>query len=250
MSGHSKWHNIKVRKMAVDAKRGKIYTKHARLIEIAVREGGLKDPATNPRLRTALENARSDSVPNTIIERAMKKGAGEGKEGARMEELLYEAFGPAGTAYLIEVLTDNRNRTLSNVKNILHNHGGRMAEHGAVSWMFEKKGVVIAHITGKPIEEIELLAIDAGAEDLEVDGELLHATSAGTTWGKVRDALKLAGCAIEEAGLKFVPTNVVEVSDTVTSERIATLLESLEEDEDVCEVHSNARCEGVKVEKV
>ncbi len=241
MSGHSKWHNIKVRKMAVDAARGKIYTKHARLIEIAVREGGGKDPATNPRLRGALENAKADSVPNTILERAVKKGAGEGKEGAHMEELLYEAYGPAGTAYLIECLTDNRNRTLSNVKNILHNHGGRMAEQGSVSWMFEKKGVVVANVAGKNLEEIELLMIDAGAEDIEVENEFIHATTAGTTWGKVRDALKAAGCSIEEAGLKFVPKEFIEISDAQTQQRISELLSALEEDDDVSIVHTNAR---------
>ncbi len=165
--------------MAVDRARGKIYTKHARLIEIAVREGGLKDPDTNPRLHRALENARSDSVPNVIIERAVKKGAGEGKEGARMEEVIYEAFGPVGTAYIIECLTDNRNRTLSNVKNTLHHHGGRLAEHGAVSWMFEKNG--------------------------------------------------------------FVET--VDIADAAAAKRVSALMEALEEDEDVSEVHTNARYE-------
>ena len=240
MSGHSKWHNIKVRKMAVDAARGKIYTKHARLIEIAVREGGGKDPDTNPRLRAALENARADSVPNTILERAVKKGAGEGKEGTRMEEALYEAFGPAGTAYLIECLTDNRNRTLSNVKNILHNHGGRLAEQGAVSWMFEKKGIVVAAVAGKNLEEIELLAIDAGAEDLHVEDGVLRAETRGKDWGRVRDALKTARCKVSEAGLQFVPTQSVEVSDEETAKRVAKLLEILEEDEDVSEVSTNA----------
>lgn len=229
--------------MAVDAKRGKIYTKHARLIEIAVREGGGKDPAMNPRLRTTLENARGDSVPNTIIDRAMKKGAGEGKEGARMEEVMYEAFGPGGTAFIIEGFTDNRNRTLSNVKNILHTHGGRLAEHGAVLWMFERKGIVTATLGEKSTEESELLAIDAGAEDLDIEEGILYATTSGAGWGKVRDTLKEAGYAIGEAGLKFLPKESVEVNAS-TMENVSSLIEALEEDEDVSEVHTNAKGEN------
>src|SRR3989338_4044304 len=240
MSGHSKWHNIKVRKMAVDAKRGKIYTRHARLIEIAAREKG-GDPDSNPRLRTIIENARADSVPNVIIDRAIKKGTGILKDGARMEEVMYEAFGPGGTAYLIECLTENRNRTLSNVKNALHKHGGRFAEQGAVAWMFERKGFIIADAKGKNVEEIELIAIDAGTEDLSQEENILHAITPGAEWGKVRDALKNAGCIVSEAGLKFIPTQIVEISNAETSAGIASLIEALEEDEDVSEVHTNAR---------
>ncbi len=168
MSGHSKWHNIKGKKMATDAMRGKTYTKYARLIEIAAREGG-GDPASNVRLRTLIDSAKSESVPNANIDRAIKKGTGELK-GDAMEELTYEAYGPAGSAFIIEVLSDNRNRSLSNVKTILSKNGGRFAENGSVMWMFERKGVVLGkRLDGESglSEDLELKLIEAGADDIQ-----------------------------------------------------------------------------------
>src|SRR3989344_5872361 len=145
MSGHSKWHNIRVKKTAADAARGKVFTRHAKLIEIAAQRGG--DPTMNPSLRTAIDNAKADSVPNANIDRAIKKGTGELK-GERMEEIVYAAMGPLGTAYLIECLTDNKNRTLSNVRMAISKNGGTFAESSSVLWMFARKGVVVAKAEG------------------------------------------------------------------------------------------------------
>ena len=242
MSGHSKWANIRVKKTAIDARRGKIFTRHARLIEIAARENG-GDPTTNARLRTAVENARADSVPNTNIERAVKKGTGELK-GEAMQEVMYEAFGPGGVAYLIECLTDNRNRTIANVKAALHRHDGRFVENGAVSWMFEQRGVIVIDMHGKSVEELELLAIEAGADDIRVHDGTMEIVTAKTKWGSVRDALKRAGCMIQEAELRFIPTQIVEVNDAAMAKRIVACIEALETDDDVSAVHTNAEIAG------
>lgn len=242
MSGHSKWANIRVRKTSQDARRGKIYTRHARLVEMAARDGG--DANLNARLRTALENARADSVPGSIIDRAIKKGTGALKDAARMEEILYEAFGPGGTAFLIECLTDNRNRTISNVKAILHRHDGRFAENGSVSWMFTRKGVVRAvsdkRLAASEREALELKLIEVGIENIDWREDSLEAVTGPAEWGSVRDVLKQAGCTIEEAGLQCVPTQVVSITDPTLSSRIVSLMEALEADDDVSEVHTNA----------
>ena len=207
MSGHSKWANIRVKKTAQDARRGKVFTRHARLIEIAARSGG-GDPEMNATLRTAIDNAKIDSVPNANIERAIKKGTGELKGEGQMEELTYEAYGPGGAAFIIECLTDNRARTIANVRSIITRQGGRMAEANAVMWMFERRGLVVGRrasgvgggrdappmshelrhqtsdtfrtsTTGRPenIEQLELELIDFGAEDFSVDGEVISVTT-------------------------------------------------------------------------
>ena len=144
MSGHSKWHSIKHKKSAADAARGKIFTRHAKLVEIAAREGGSGDPEQNAKLRTAIADAKAENVPNANIDRAIKKGTGELKGAAQTVSVIYEAYGPQGSAFIIECLTDNKNRTLANVKTILGKNGGRFAESGSVMWMFEQKGVVVA----------------------------------------------------------------------------------------------------------
>ncbi|MEK7136806.1 MAG: YebC/PmpR family DNA-binding transcriptional regulator [Patescibacteria group bacterium] len=242
MSGHSKWANIRVRKESQDARRGKIYTKHARLIEMAARDGG--DPNLNAKLRSALDSARADSIPSSIMDRAIKKGTGALKDAARMEEILYEAYGPGGTAFLIECLTDNRNRTIANIKAILHRHDGRFAESGSVSWMFARKGVVVATSgqgtmdNGKDVVELQL--IDAGAEDIEWDDGSVTVTTKPAEWGSARNALKNLGCVIEEAGLKYVPEQTVSITDAALGKRVVALLEALEGDDDVAEVHTNA----------
>src|SRR3989338_4683340 len=183
MSGHSKWANIRIRKGAQDAKRGKIYTRHARLVEMAARTGG-GDPFSNNALKNAIENAKIDSVPNANIERAIKKGTGA-LQGDAMAEVLYAAMGPGGVACLIECLTDNKNRTINNVRTVIEKHGGRWTELGSVQWMFGRKGVVVAKkVDGKSdygsglrrdelqiAEDLELKLIDAGAEDIDITGE-------------------------------------------------------------------------------
>lgn len=239
MSGHSKWANIRVKKTAQDAKRGKVFTRHARLVEIAARAGG-GDPGTNPTLRTAIENAKEDSVPNANIERAIQKGTGALK-GEAMREMVYEAYGPAGTAYIIECLSDNRNRTIANVKLLIGKHGGRMAEGNAVAWMFERKGLVIAELSaGISVDDLELELIDLGAEDFAVEGNVIRVVTSMTGWAKVRDALKRKGCVIDSAGLSYVPKQKVPVTDAATADRVARFIEALEEDDDVSEIHTNA----------
>ncbi len=240
MSGHSKWANIRVKKTAEDARRGKIFTRHARLIEIATRAGG-PDPATNNTLRTAIENAREDNVPNANIERAIQKGSGELK-GEQMSEVFYACYGPGSTAYLIEGLTDNKNRTLASVKSIVAKEGGRWAELGSVQWMFDRKGIV----TGKKEagaalpEDLELALIDAGAEDIDVRGDLLDVTAGATAWPRVRELLKGAGYEIVEAGLQYMPKQTVEVTDLETARKVRAFMEAIERDEDISEVSTNA----------
>ncbi len=239
MSGHSKWANIRVKKTAQDAKRGKVFTRHARLIEIAARSGG-GDPVMNPTLRTAIENAKEDSVPNANIERAIQKGTGALK-GEAMQEMVFEAYGPAGTAYIIECLSDNRNRTIANVKLLISKHGGRVAEGGAVAWMFERKGLVIAELpVSIPVDDLELELIDLGAEDFAVGGNVIRVVTSMTDWSKVRDALKKKNATIDSAGLSYIPKQKVPVNDTATADKVASFIEAIEEDDDVSEVHTNA----------
>ncbi|MSR67622.1 YebC/PmpR family DNA-binding transcriptional regulator [Candidatus Peribacteria bacterium] len=240
MSGHSKWHNIKGKKMATDAKRGKTYTKYARLIEIAAHEGG-GDPSSNVRLRTLIDSAKTESVPNVNIDRAIQKGTGALK-GDAMEEVTYEAYGPSGSAFIIECLTDNKNRTLSNVKEILSKNAGRFAGSGSVMWMFERKGVVLAKLSdgtsGLP-KELELLLIDAGADDIRESEGHIRVLSDGTKWSAVRDVLTAKGAVVESAGLEYIAKQTAPVdSDAMT--KVETLIEALEGDDDVSEVHTNA----------
>ncbi len=247
MSGHSKWHNIKVRKMASDAKKGKAYTKYARLIQIAAREGG-GDPAKNTKLRTLIDSAKSESVPNANIERAIKNGTGALK-GEAMQEVTYEGYGPSGAAFIIECLTDNRNRSLSNVKLILTKNGGRFAESGSVLWMFERRGVVVAGggdaglgsvvKDASMLEALELELIDHGAEDFSTSDEHIQVMTDMTHWANVRDFLKTKGFTVESAGLQYVAKQTAPV-DGQTMLKLEALQQALEEDEDVSEVHTNA----------
>ncbi len=240
MSGHSKWHNIRVKKGAADAKRGKVFTRHAKLIEIVAQKGG--DPTMNPSLRTAIDNAKADSVPNANIERAIKKGSGELK-GDRMEEVVYGGYGPGNTALIIECLTDNKNRTLSNIKVALSKNGGSFAESSSVLWMFERRGVVSGQkVVGsaKAMEEVELELIDYGAEDIDIDGDAVTVTTDMSNWTKVRDYLKSNGFDVQSAGLKYMPTQKADINDATTAQKLMNLIDAVEEDDDVSEVHTNA----------
>lgn len=233
--------------MASDARKGKAYTKYARLIEIAAREGG-GDPVKNSKLRGLIESAKGESVPNANIERAIKKGTGELK-GDAMQEVTYEAYGPGGSAFIIECLTDNRNRTLSNVKLILTKNSGRFAENGSVLWMFERRGVVTAGggdaglgaVVGDQakLEALELELIDLGAEDFSTTDEHLQVVTDMTKWAAIRDMLKGRGFMIENAGLQYVAKQTAPV-DPHTMLKVEALQLALEEDDDVSEVHTNA----------
>ncbi len=243
MSGHSKWANIRVKKTAQDAKRGKVFTRHARLIEIVARTGG-GDVTSNAALRSAIDNAKSESVPNANIERAIKKGTGELK-GEAMQEVVYEAYGPAGAAFIIECLTDNKNRTLGNVKNTLAKNGGRFAENGSVMWMFQRAGVIAARSeklevkSEKFLEELELELIDKGAEDFEVIDGRIQVVTDSAKWTGVRDFLTSQNFEIESAGLQFIAKQTAPV-DAATFDKVHALMNLLEEDDDVSEVHTNA----------
>ncbi len=220
--------------MATDAKRGKIYTRHARLIEIAARGGG--DPTSNTALRVAIDNAKAENVPNDNIDRAIKKGTGALK-GEAMQEMIYEGYGPSGTAFVIECISDNKNRTLSNVRTILDKNGGRIAEGGSVLWLFDRKGVVVASgITGNH-DELELELIDIGADDISWNENDVHITTNMSSWTKVRDFLKSKG-SVDSAGLSYIPKNAISI-DEETAQKADKLVEALEEDDDVSEVHSN-----------
>lgn len=237
MSGHSKWHSIKHKKGAADAKRGKIFTRHAKLVEIAAREGGSDDPGMNPRLATAIENAKADNVPNANIDRAIKKGTGDLKGEHTVAET-YEAYGPGGVACIIECLTDNRNRTLSNVRSAIEKRGGKWAESGSVLFLFEKKGVVVAE--GSLDEETELRLIDAGAEDIAKDDDTINITTSATQWAEVRDMLKEKQWKIQEAGLKYIAKQEMRITDAATAQKLIDFVDAIEEDDDVAEVHTNA----------
>lgn len=239
MSGHSKWSTIKHKKGAADAKRGKIFTKHAKLIEIATREGGGGDPGMNTKLATAIENAKMDNVPNANIDRAVKKGSGELK-GEITAEVVYEAYAPGGAACIIECLTDNKNRTISNVRSGIEKRGGKWAESGSVMFLFDRKGVVSAEKAGGISDDQELQLIDAGAEDLSRNGDHISVTTDVRQWSKVRDVLKTMGATVHDAGLKYVAKQDVAITDVETAQKLMAFIEHLEEDDDVSEVHTNA----------
>lgn len=238
MSGHSKWHNIRVKKTAADKARGKTYTKHAKMIEIAAQRGG--DSVTNSALKNAIAEAKADSVPNANIERAIKKGTGELK-GEKMEEVMYACMAPGGVACLIECLTDNTNRTLGNVKTIISKNGGAFTESSSVLWMFARRGVVVAKKAGAAnVEELELELIDFGAEDVDASDDTVTVTTDVAGWTKIRDFLKQNGWEILSAGLRYVATQKAPLPGEAAMEQLAEFVSLLEEDDDVSEVHTNA----------
>lgn len=238
MSGHSKWHNIKVKKGAADAKRGKIFTRHAKLICIAASEGG-GDPDMNPSLRVAIANAKADNVPNANIDKAIKKGIGADKQSARFEETMYGAFGPAGMAVLIQSISDNKNRAIASIKTVVSKNGGNNAESASIAWMFQRKGKICASINGKSEEEAELMIIDSGAEDLEKNGEEFIITTSDTSLMSVREYLEKAGFKILNAELTYLPKNWVNVDKLEDAQKVLKFIDVLEEDEDVSMVYTN-----------
>lgn len=237
MSGHSKWHSIKHKKGAADAKRGKIFTKHAHLITIAAKAGG--DPETNANLRIAIDNAKKENVPNANIEKAIKRGTGELKDGNEISEMTYEGYGPGGVAVIVECLTDNKNRSLTNVRTIFGKKGGSFGNSGSVSWMFDKKGVIRIKSGAANLDEVELSAIDSGAEDVQRDGEGLHVYTSPTDLNEVKNKMKSAGFEIESAELVLIPNQTVKVEDEEVARKILEFMEALDEDADVSEVASN-----------
>lgn len=237
MARHSHWAQIKLKKGAEDKKRGKIFTKHARLIEVAARSGG-GDPNTNASLRLAIENARLDNLPKENIERAIKKGTGELKEGEQMQEATYEGFGPGGIALLIDTLTDNKNRTNQTVRNILQKFGGHLGNAGSTSFLFEMKGVIRVKGHGER-EKDELEIIDAGVEEIEREDGIFLIYTMASELGKVKQNLEDKGFTVESVELAKVPKNLVEISDAAAAQKILELMETLEEEDDVINVSAN-----------
>ena len=236
MSGHSKWSSIKHRKAAVDAKRGQQFTKLARAITIAAREGG-GDPAANPGLASAVQKARDFSMPKDNIQRAIDRGTGAGADAAAIELVVFEGYGPGGAAILVEALTDNRNRTSAEVRHAFSKHGGNLGEPGSVGWIFEKRGIVV--VDGSRYGEDDLIAaIDAGAEDVQADGDLLKVVTDPARLSDVREALDAAGVEIQSSELAMEPKSTVEVGEG-SAGTLLRLLDSLEEQDDVNEVHAN-----------
>jgi YebC/PmpR family DNA-binding regulatory protein len=235
MSGHSKWATTKYRKGAQDKARAKLFAKLIRQVEVAAREGG-GDMSANAGLRTMFQKARDASVPIDTIERAIKRGTGE-LEGVRYEAVNYEGYAPCGVAVIVETLTDNRNRTGADVRNLFTRNGGSLAEPGAVSWQFERKGVVV--VSGGDEDKIMEVATDAGAEDLTEDGDRFVITAAPNDLHAVRTALEEAGLTIESSDLSLEPTATVAVPDESDAKKVLRLLEAIDEHDDVQAVHAN-----------
>jgi YebC/PmpR family DNA-binding regulatory protein len=241
MSGHSKWATIKHKKGAQDKARGKLFAKLIRQVEVAAREGG-GDLDANPTLRTMFQKARDASVPMDTIDRAIKRGTGE-LEGVRYESVSYEAYAPSGVAVIVETLTDNRNRTGSDIRAIFSKNGGSMAEPGAVAWQFERKGVILVPKKTKSGEvsedDIMLAALDAGAEDVSDSGDSWEVTTAPSEMGAVRDALDAAGMNLDSAEITLVASNTVPLDNESDAKKVLRLVDLLEDLDDVQNVYAN-----------
>ena len=236
MSGHSKWATIKHKKGAADKARGKLFAKLIRQVEVAAREGG-GDPESNPTLRTMYQKARDSSVPLDTIERAIKRGTGD-LEGVIYEQITYEGYAPHGVAVLIDVLTDNRNRTGSEVRTALKRNGGSIAEPGSVAWQFERKGIIsVPHSV--PEDDVMLAALDAGAEDITDEGDTWRVTSAPGDVLTVREALETAGIAVEAADTTMLPTSVVPLDTPDAAKAVLRVIDALDDNDDVQDVYAN-----------
>src|SRR5918996_4578552 len=238
MSGHSKWSSIKHKKGAADAKRGKLFSKLSRAIIVAAREGG-PDPAANLALQNAIEKARSYSMPKDNIERAIARGSGADADSSAFETVVYEGYGPSGIALIVEALTDNRNRTASEVRHVLSKHDGNLGGSGSVMWLFERRGIVLVAADSADEDELLLAAAEGGADDVSRDGSTFQVMSAPESLKDVRESVEQAGFTVESAELTMVPKTAVEVSDEATARKILRLMDALEEADDVQDVFAN-----------
>ncbi|TME04741.1 MAG: YebC/PmpR family DNA-binding transcriptional regulator [Chloroflexi bacterium] len=236
MSGHSKWAGIKHKKAIVDAKRGQAFTRASREITISAREGG-GNPDSNFRLRLAIQKARDMNMPTDKIKNAIERGTGE-FAGERLEEVRYEGYGPAGVAVMADALTDNRNRTSASIRHRFSKLGGNLAESNAVGWMFERKGVITVNAGKHDPEEVGLAAIEAGADDVQVDGKSVEITTPPGVFEKVKAALEALGVSVENAEITMQPKQTVAVGEDKAA-AVLRLMESLEEDDDVQQVYAN-----------
>ena len=235
MSGHNKWSTIKHKKGAADAKRGKIFTKLIKEISVAAKLGG-GDPAGNPRLRTAVDKAKEENMPKDNIERAIKKGTG-GMEGVNYEEITYEGYGPGGVAVLVEVMTDNRNRTVSDVRSIFTKCNGNMGETGCVSWIFDKKGLIVFP-KDTDLEKLFEIALEAGADDVSEEEEQIEVVTDPATFIDVRTALEKAGFKYDSAEVTMIPQTMVKLEGK-QAESMLKMMDRLEDNDDVQNVYAN-----------
>lgn len=241
MAGHSKWHNIQRRKGAQDAKRGKIFMRHAKFIYTAAKEGG--DPDMNPSLRTAIDKAKADNMPNDNIERAIKKATGT-LDGASYEELTYEGYGPGGIAMIVSVLTDNKNRTASDVRHAFSKYNGNLGENGCVAFMFDRKGylVIVDEAEAYDEDELTLEAIEAGADDIQVNEGVYEIFTEPSEFEAVKTYLTKKGYVIEESEITLIPQTYTQLEDE-SEEKVLKLVEMLEESEDVQDIFHNMKTE-------
>lgn len=238
MSGHSKWAQIKRKKGVTDTKRGQLFTRLARDITLAVREGGSGDSESNFQLRLAVDKARTSNMPKDNIERAIKRGTGESSEGGHLDDVVYEGYGPGGAAILVQVLTDNRNRAASDVRRVFTRSGGNLAASGAVAWMFQRKGVVTIEADGRNAEEVELELIDLGVDDVLVDGNLVEAQLDPHELHRVREELQKRKIPVENAEITMIPKTPAAI-DPEHGIQTMKLVEQLEELDDVQKVTTN-----------
>jgi YebC/PmpR family DNA-binding regulatory protein len=247
MAGHSKWASIKHKKKATDAKRGALFTKLTRAITVAAREGG-GDPDGNPSLVLAIQKAKDASMPKDNIERAIAKGSGADQDADAFEAILYEGYGPGGVAVLVEALTDNRNRTSSDLRHAFTKHGGNLGEPGSVAWIFEKKGQIVVDASRYGEDDL-MAAVDAGAEDVAEDGDVLEVVTGPADLAAVRGALEQAGVELQSAELVMRPTNRIEIDEGQTAS-LMRLLDTLEDNDDVQAVHANFDVDADVLERV
>jgi YebC/PmpR family DNA-binding regulatory protein len=238
MSGHSKWHNIQAKKGKADAARGKIFTKLGREILIAVKAGG-PDPVSNSKLKDVIAKCKAANMPNDTINNSIKKASGEGSDKV-YEELTYEGYGPNGVAVYVEANTDNKNRTAADVRHIFDKSGGNLGTSGCVSYMFDKKGVIVIDRSTTTLSEDDMMmmALDAGAEDVKAEDEVFEITTAPSDFSAVRDALEGNGLEFLEASVEMVPQNTIEL-DEAAAEKMQRLIDNLEDNDDVMNVYSN-----------
>jgi YebC/PmpR family DNA-binding regulatory protein len=236
MSGHSKWHSIKHKKGALDAKRGKLFTKFIKEITVAARSGG-GDPEGNARLRKAILDAKAGNMPNDTIDRAIRRGTGE-EEGVNYEEITYEGYGPGGVALMIQSMTDNRNRTVAEIRHIFSKNGGNLGESGSVGWMFEKKGYIVVDKSAKSEEELFDLAIEAGADDLRDDEDTFEIITSPDAFDGVLNAIKARGIEPQVAEVEMVPQNYIRLEGG-DARQMLKLMEALEDHDDVQKVSAN-----------
>jgi YebC/PmpR family DNA-binding regulatory protein len=237
MSGHSKWHTIKHKKGAIDAKRGKIFTKLIKEITVAARTGGSGDVDSNARLRKAVNDAKGQNMPNDTIERAIKRGTGE-LEGVNYDEITYEGYGPSGVAIMVETMTDNRNRTVAELRHLFSKNGGNLGEAGSVAWMFDKKGYIVVDKAGQSEEELFDIAIEAGADDMQDDGDVFEIFTAPEHFDAVHEAIKKSGVEPQAAEISMIPQNYIKLEGN-DAKQMLKLYEAVDDNDDVQKVYAN-----------